>query len=111
MWVAVSFVLPGVALVYLFIWAETGETFSAQAEIRRAALELDPDNAELRERTDRANKVLANLEELKRKQREIEARREARMAARAAGLGPNALSLEFRRIAGGGWSGAPPPAI
>jgi tetratricopeptide (TPR) repeat protein len=33
------------------------------------ALALDPDNVELRERTDRANKVLANLEELKRQQR------------------------------------------
>lgn len=33
-----------------------------------AALALDPDNVEIRERTDRANKVLANLEELKRRQ-------------------------------------------
>jgi len=32
------------------------------------ALSLDPNNTELRERTDRANKVLANLEELKRQQ-------------------------------------------
>lgn len=32
------------------------------------ALSLDPDNTEVRERTDRANKVLANLEELKRQQ-------------------------------------------
>lgn len=32
------------------------------------ALALDPDNTELRERTNRANKVLANLEELKRQQ-------------------------------------------
>jgi hypothetical protein len=33
------------------------------------ALALDPDNVEVRERTDRANKVLANLEALKRQQR------------------------------------------
>ncbi|MGB5475212.1 MAG: hypothetical protein WBQ78_17285 [Gammaproteobacteria bacterium] len=32
------------------------------------ALALDPDNTEVRERTDRANKVLANLEQLKRQQ-------------------------------------------
>jgi tetratricopeptide (TPR) repeat protein len=32
------------------------------------ALALDPHNTEVRERTDRANKVLANLEELKRQQ-------------------------------------------
>jgi tetratricopeptide (TPR) repeat protein len=32
------------------------------------ALSLDPNNAELRERTDRANRVLTNLEELKRQQ-------------------------------------------
>jgi tetratricopeptide (TPR) repeat protein len=33
------------------------------------ALSLDPDNTELRERVERANKVLARLEELKRQQR------------------------------------------
>jgi Flp pilus assembly protein TadD len=32
------------------------------------ALSLDPDNRELRERVERANKVLARLEELKRQQ-------------------------------------------
>jgi len=34
------------------------------------ALALDPQNSEVRERTDRANKVLANLEELKRQQQQ-----------------------------------------
>ncbi|MEZ5543154.1 MAG: hypothetical protein R3F42_14120 [Pseudomonadota bacterium] len=44
------------------------EKIQAALKTWSEALALDPDNIELRERTDRANKVLANLEELKRQQ-------------------------------------------
>lgn len=36
-----AFLLPAAALVYLFIWLQTGELFSAQVEIRKAALDLE----------------------------------------------------------------------
>ena len=44
------------------------EQISEALQTWHEALALDPGNTELRERTDRANKVLANLEELKRQQ-------------------------------------------
>lgn len=40
-WTFAVFLLPAAALVYLFVWSQSGEPHTAQTEIRRAALSLE----------------------------------------------------------------------